>query len=173
MPKTFRIKLFKQIKIGESWIHAPALFDSKGRIRRDHVRVNGTDEVHAEGSYYVEFWDRGKRSREAVGPDAFAAAEKARIRQAELAAMRDGIIPALVAPAPEPERPQSSRPSESYTEYIQYHRSLRTFRTYRPILAAFRDFCSRTYIDEVGREDLLAFRDRVSQEGSEGKERLQ
>ena len=86
-------KLLKQIKISGSWAHAPALYDSKGRIRRDHVRVNGSDEVHTEGGYYIEFWDRGKRRREAAGPDAFAAADEARIRQAEVSAMRHGIIP--------------------------------------------------------------------------------
>jgi integrase/recombinase XerD len=169
MPKISRVKLLKQIKFNGNWAHAPALYDSKGRVRRDHVRVNGADEVHPEGAYFLEFWDQGKRTREAAGPDAFAAAEKARIKQAELSAMRYGIIPPRAEPAAEPERITVADAVKRYTEYIQYHRSLRTFRTYRPILAIFRDSCARTYIDEVGREDLIAFATARVKEGQKGK----
>ena len=53
MPKISRVKLLKKIKIstsaGATWTLVPALFDSKGRVRRDHVTVEGKDEVHAEG----------------------------------------------------------------------------------------------------------------------------
>jgi len=60
MPKISRVKLLKKIKnstsAGATWTLAPALFDSKGRVRRDHVTVQGKDEVHAEGSYYLEWW---------------------------------------------------------------------------------------------------------------------
>ncbi len=58
MPKTPRVMLLKQVKINGQWRHARALFDSKGRVRRDHVRVNGKDENHPEGSYFIEWWDR-------------------------------------------------------------------------------------------------------------------
>jgi len=40
-----------------------ALFDSKGRVRRDHVMIEGRDEAHSEGSYYLEWWDGGKRGQ--------------------------------------------------------------------------------------------------------------
>ena len=50
--------------------------NSKGRVRRDHVTVQGRDEVHEEGSYFLEWWDAGRRKREPGGPDAFIAAEK-------------------------------------------------------------------------------------------------
>jgi integrase len=169
VPKLSRVKLLKQIKIDGNWTHAPALYDSKGRIRRDHVRVNGSDEVHAEGGYFMEFWDQGKRHREVAGPDAFTAAEKARVKQAELSAMRHGIIPPRVEPPAEPERTTVADAVKNYTEYIQFHRSLRTFRTYRPILAAFRDSCHRTYIDEVGRDDLLAFATACLKQDQKGK----
>ena len=80
MPKISRVKLLKKIKIstsaGANWTLVPALFDSKGRVRRDHVNVEGKDEVHAEGSYYLEWWEGGKRYREAAGPNGFAAADK-------------------------------------------------------------------------------------------------
>jgi hypothetical protein len=41
MRKAPRVTLLKQIKSNDKWIPAAALFDSKGRVRRDHVRVAG------------------------------------------------------------------------------------------------------------------------------------
>jgi hypothetical protein len=51
---------------------ATVLFDRKGRVRADHVRVNRQDEAHPEGSYFIEWWDHGKRRREAAGPDSLS-----------------------------------------------------------------------------------------------------
>ena len=66
-PKLGSVKLLKQVKLPHRWMLTPALFDSRGRIRPDHVRVKGKDETHPEGSYFVEWWDRGERHREAEG----------------------------------------------------------------------------------------------------------
>jgi integrase len=173
MPKTPRVVLLKQIKIDGKWRHARALFDTKGRVRRDRVRVGGQDELHPEGSYLIEWWEGGKRRLEPVGADAQDAAEKARIKQAELSAVRHGIMPASppVAPVVEvaPQRTTLTQALDAYKEYIQYHRSLRTFRTYRPILDSFKEFCSKTYIDDVEREDLLEFATHLKKEGQQGK----
>lgn len=54
--------------------------------------IEGRNEAHSEGSYYPEWWDGGKRYREGAGRNAFAAAEKVRVKQAELTAVRSGII---------------------------------------------------------------------------------
>src|SRR5271166_6294707 len=60
MPRLPRVKLLKQVKVNDKWTLATALFDRKGRVRRDHVLINA----------------------------------KARVREAELTAQRNGIIPA-------------------------------------------------------------------------------
>ena len=169
MRRTPRVTLLKQIKTNDKWIPAAALFDSKGRVRRDHVRISGRDEVHPEGSYFIEWWEEGRRVKEAAGPDAFIAAEKARTKRAELSAIRSGII----AP-PEQEQAALERTTvadalDKYSEYIRYHRSLRTFRTYRPILASFKTFCAKTYIDEIERADLLDFATHCLKQSQKGK----
>jgi integrase/recombinase XerD len=169
MSKISRVKLLKKIKNYDTWILVPALFDSKGRIRRDHVIVKGRDEAHPEGSYYLEWWDAGKRSREAVGPNAFPAAEKMRVKQAELTAVRNGIIPPAPVVEVVPQRTTLAAALGGYAEYVRYHRSLRTFRTYRPILESFEAFCKKTYIDEVEREDLLSFATDCIKQRQKGK----
>jgi hypothetical protein len=97
MPKPPHVSLIKQVKVNGKWKLATALFDRKGRVRRDRVRVKGQDEAHPEGSYFIEWWDHGKRRREAAGADAQDAADKARVREAELTAARYGVIPAAPA----------------------------------------------------------------------------
>jgi integrase/recombinase XerD len=173
MPRISHVKLIKKIKIpfpdGATWTFAPALFDSKGRVRRDHVMVSGRDEVHPEGSYYLEWWSGGRRSREAAGPNAFAAADKVRVKQTELAAVRDGIIPPVPAVEVTPERTTLVAALSSYIDYVQYHRSLRTFRTYRPILESFRTFCKTIYVNDVERQDLLDFATHCMKQGQKGK----
>jgi integrase/recombinase XerD len=152
-----------------SWGWGSALFDSKGRVRRDHVLVGGKDETQSEGSYYLEWWDGGKRYREAVGPNAFVSAEKMRVKQAELTAVRNGIIPAPPVVETDPERKTLAQALDSYKEYVQYHRSRRTFRTYRPILDSFKHHCEKAYVDDVERQDLVDFATQCMKQGQKGK----
>src|ERR1017187_10403346 len=118
MPRSSRVKLLKQVKINDKWVLATALFDTKGRVRKDRVLVSGNDENHCEGSYFIEWWDHGQRHREAAGALAQDAAERARIKQAELAAVRDGIIPAAQEVEANPQRTILSAVLEGYTEYV-------------------------------------------------------
>jgi integrase len=169
MPKLPTVKLLKQVKVSNRWVLATALFDSKCRVRRDRVRVSGIDESHPEGSYFIEWWNEGHRHREAAGADAQDAADKARVRQAELLAARNGVIPPPPAIETAPERTHLPAALDSYLDYVRYHRSLRTFRTYRPILEDFKAFCSKTHIDDVERRDILDFATQCVKRGQKGK----
>jgi hypothetical protein len=62
------------------------------------VRINGTIEVHTEGTYYIEWRDRGKRCRASVTRK--DAVDQAGRKAIELRAMREGLI---TNPEPEPE----------------------------------------------------------------------
>jgi integrase len=169
MPKLPAVKLLKQVKVNGRWTLATALFDSKGRVRRDHVRVKGIDESHPEGSYFIEWWNEGQRHREAAGADAQDAADKARVKQAELLAARNGVIPPLPAIELVPERTPLLAALDKYLDYVRYHRSLRTFRTYRPILEDFKSSCSKSHIEDVGRLDILDFATECMKQGQKGK----
>ncbi|HKN75856.1 MAG TPA: hypothetical protein VJW94_11810, partial [Candidatus Acidoferrum sp.] len=135
--KPTSVRVLKQIKLPHRWTLATALFDSRGRIRPDHVRVKGKDETHPEGSYFIEWSDHGRLYKQAVGPDAQQAADKARVKEAQLAAERNGIIPPRPQPEPTPQRISLTSALDGYLNYVRDHRSLRTFRTYRPILNSF------------------------------------
>jgi integrase len=169
MPKLPHVALVKQIKTENKWRHARALFDSKGRVRRDRVRVNGKDESHPEGSYFIEWWDQGKRRCIPAGADARDAADKARVKEAQLTAERNGIIPPLPQAEPAPQRISLTSALDGYLNYVRDHRSLRTFRTYRPILNSFKTFCAKPHVDAVERQDLLDFSTHCMKQGQKGK----
>jgi hypothetical protein len=102
-------------------------------------------------------------------PNAQDAAEKARLKQAELAAAHNGLIPKAPVVESAPQRTTLASALGSYKEYVQYHRSVRTFRTCRPMLDGFKEFCTKTYIEEVERQDLLDFATHLKKEGQQGK----
>ena len=168
-PKLGCVRLLKQIKLPHRWMLTPALFDSRGRIRPDHVRVKGKDESHPEGSYFIEWWDRGRRHREAVGPSAEDAADKVRVKQAQLIAERNGIVPAPRQVDHPQKRAALASTLDAYLDYVHYHRSLRTFRTYRPVLQSFKSFCTKTHVEDVERQDLLDFATDCMKQGQKGK----
>jgi integrase/recombinase XerD len=86
-----RVDLIKKIKVDGSWRFAPVVPEANGRLK-DKVRVNGQVEVHAEGSYFIEWRERGKRCRISVARD--EAIAEARKKAVELQAIRDGLIAA-------------------------------------------------------------------------------
>jgi hypothetical protein len=117
--------------------------------RRDHVMIEGRDEAHPEGSYFLEFWDQGRRKREAVGPDAFVAAERAKHRRAELSAIRSGLIetPVIVE---SPDRTKLSDALDKYTDFILFARD--------PMPGSKSESRSyRTCVDVVKRKQALSF----------------
>ena len=85
--------------------------------------------------------------------------QAARAKSIELNALKAGLlIPTDAAAAPEPARLTMNAAIDDYLEYIRKHRSLRTYRTYRPVLnVLFRNSYTKTYVDEVTREDILKF----------------
>lgn len=53
--------------------------------------INGKEEVHTEGSYYLEWRETGKRIRLSAGNDPVQAAVERQRKEAELAAIRPGL----------------------------------------------------------------------------------
>ncbi|MGC2614854.1 MAG: hypothetical protein WA354_12555, partial [Terracidiphilus sp.] len=147
-----RVNIIKMVKVNGKWPFA-RIVERNGRIIRDHVWVDGRDEHHPEGRYYLEWYEDGKRRRKPVESyDLLLPA--ARSKSIELNAVKAGLIALPEAPvASMPTRLSMDAAIDQYLEYIRKHRSLRTYRTYRPVLnVLFRNSYSKTYVDEVTRE---------------------
>lgn len=167
-----RVNIVKTVKSDNKWITVPAV-EKNGKVVRDHVLIQGKDEHHPEGRYYLDWYEGGKKRRQAV-PNFEDLVQTARAKFAELKARSAGILIELPAPAPVRSRAGCSAPDkqedpnrlsmalaiDQYLGYCKTQRSLRTYRTYRPALLSYflPSFTrSKQYVDEVKRQDILDY----------------
>ena len=149
-----RVNILKKVRVGGAWKLASVL-ERNGKIVRDHVLISGDDEHHPEGGYYLEWYQEGKRRRQAVG-DFSEVLEAARRKSIEVNAQKAGIIEAI----PEPDRSASLsvKPSTSISISLRLTASKRTYVTYRYTLdKLLKQWCRRSFVDQVTREDILQF----------------
>ena len=73
------------------WRYCPVMLSANGRIKPDVVKVNGREERHPEGAYYLEWREGGKRIRLSVGKDAADASARRLRKEAELNAINNGV----------------------------------------------------------------------------------
>jgi integrase/recombinase XerD len=150
-----RVNLIKKIKVDGAWRFAPVVPEPNGRLK-DKVRINGKVEVHAEGSYYIEWRERGKRHREAATRE--EALDQARRKAVELRAVKEGLIAA-------PEREPEAEPKipigtaiDDYLRFVRAHRKPRTYLTYRFTLdTLLRAAYKKKYVEDATRQDVLEF----------------
>jgi hypothetical protein len=149
-----RVNVIKRIKVGDRWPFA-AVVEKNGKLVRDHVWVAGKDEHHAEGRYYLEWYEGNKRRRQAV-PDFAQVVEAARRKSIEVNALRAGIIECQ--PLTEEQRLTIGQAIDEYLDFIKAHRKKRTHVTYRYTLdTLLRGSYRKTFVDQVTREDIIEF----------------
>jgi len=176
MASQSKVKLLKQVQVeregrGTVWVLAPVLFDARGRVR-DVVRVSGKEERHSEGTYFLEWWHQNKRKRQAVGGDIMQAVNAMKQKQAELGAVKVGLEVNGNnghAPVANGDRVSISVAVDKYLDYIKHHRKPSTFVSYRPMLNAFAESCTKSYVDEITREDIMHFKTKLVRDGREPK----
>lgn len=97
---------------------------------------------------------RGRRCRRAVG-QLEAALDAARRKSLELQAIRAGIVQPQPRESPVAERLTLGSAIDSYLDFVDHHR---TYLTYRYTLdTLLRRSCTRLYVEEVERNDILEF----------------
>ena len=166
MPRSSRVKLLKQVKINDKWVLATARFDSKGRVRKDHVRVSGTDENHPEGSYFIEWWDQGQRHREAAGPMAWPLPRRYG-RSKPIGGRGNGIIPAPPVEA-EPGAHCLSCVLDAISSMSAIIGHCEPFAPTVPSSTPSA-LSAKIYVDDVERQDLLDFATDCLKQGQKGK----
>ena len=150
-----RVNLIKKIKVEGSWRFAPVVPELNGRLK-DKVRINGQVEVHAEGAYFIEWRERGKRCRSSVTRE--DAVDQARRKAIELRAIKEGLIagppPAMEA---EPKTP-IGKAIDEYLRFVKMHRKPRTHLTYRFTLdTLLRASFKKAYVEDATRQDAIDF----------------
>jgi integrase/recombinase XerD len=84
-----RVNILKKVRIDGVWRLCPAVIEAGGKLK-DRVRVRDRVELHAEGTYYLDWRENGRRLREAI-PERADVRERARLKALEIEARRAGI----------------------------------------------------------------------------------
>ncbi|HEV2468574.1 MAG TPA: tyrosine-type recombinase/integrase [Candidatus Sulfotelmatobacter sp.] len=164
-PYTHRVKILKYVKAGDTWRFANVV-ERNGRIVRDHVLIMGHDEHHREGSYYLEWYEHGKRYRKAVA-DFATVAEAARLKAIEVEALKAGVMSRPTQPATMHANGVTLATAvDRYLAMVEAQRSHRTYISYRYTLKKLLVPCyEKNSVDQVAREDILAFMTRCYELG--------
>jgi integrase len=118
------------------------------------VLVNGKQETHTEGAYYLEWSEGSKRVRLSVGKDAADASARRLRKEAELNAVNNG---AAIVPENDNGHRSVAASVEDYLEETKLTKKPKTYAAYSTALAYFVESCHRLNLEEIDRKDLLKF----------------
>jgi integrase/recombinase XerD len=149
------VNLTKRVQTPHGWRYCRVLLSTNGRVKPDIVVVNGKEERHAEGAYYLEWRDGAKRVRLSVGKDPQDAAARRLRKEAELNAVNNGV--SVV-----PENSQNGHRSlaAAVTEYLEettLTKKPKTLAAYTTALSYFTESCPKLFLEDIDRKDLLKF----------------
>lgn len=150
-----QVNLTKRVQTDAGLRYCPVVFSRNGRVRPDTVVVDGQEERHPEGAYYLDWYEGGKRKRLSVGKDpANAFARKLR-KQAELNAIAQGVP---VTPDSEEKAGRSLQAAiAQYIEETRLTKKPKTYAAYSTALRYFSESCSKLYLEDIERIDMLRF----------------
>ena len=94
--------LTKRVQTSKGPRYCPVVLSANGRIKPDMVLINGHEERHPEGAYYISWYEGKRLIRLSVGKDASTATARRLQKEAELNAVNNGVA---VMPASSAERP--------------------------------------------------------------------
>ncbi len=153
------VHLSKLIQTPKGPRYCPAVMAANGRVRPDMVFVNGQEERHPEGAYYISWYEGKKLVRKSVGKDAQDAAFQRSKKQAELNAANHGVE---VTEQPQNGSNDSSKRSlatavTTFLEKVQERKKPKTHAAYSTALNYFTESCQKAYLEDVNRDDMLDF----------------
>ncbi len=133
---------------------------AKGRLKPLYALVDGEPEHRPEGVYYMRFGgDSGRQEMVPLGNDPYLALDKAAEQERWLRDRERGVV------TPIPENPKQENGRRTFDSAVeQYFKNLesqgkdrKTIRAYRVALREFRESCSKQFLDEICKQDLLDF----------------
>src|SRR5256712_8136786 len=150
------VNLTKRVQTCKGLRYWTGVLAMNGRVRADLVIVNGREERHPEGAYYLEWWEGAKRIRLSVGKDAADASARRLQKEAELNAVNHGVV---VTPQDGNGNGQKSL-SLTVQEFLaetKLTKKPKTYAAYSTALKYFQESCPKMYLADIDRKDLLKF----------------
>jgi integrase/recombinase XerD len=136
------------------WRYCPVVLSANGRIKPDVVKVNGREERHPEGAYYLEWREGAKRVRLSVGKEPADAGARRLRKEAELNAVNNGV--SIVPDGKNGNRSIAAAVAD-FLDETKLTKKPKTLAAYTTALNYFTESCHKQNLDEVERKDLLEF----------------
>jgi integrase/recombinase XerD len=149
-----QVNLTKRVRTSKGLRYCPVVLSANGRVKPNAVLVNGKQETHTEGAYYLDWSEGSKRVRLSVGKDASDASARRLRKEAELNAVNNGA--ALVPENGNGHRSVAASVAD-YLEETKLTKKPKTYSAYSTALAYFVESCHRLNLEEIDRKDLLKF----------------
>jgi len=149
------VNLTKRVKTAQGLRYCPAALSANGRVKPDLVLVNGKEERHPEGAYYLEWREGSRRVRLSVGKDAADASTRRLRKEAELNAVNHGL-----AVSSQDEQNGHRSIAAAITDFLdetKLTKKPKTWAAYSTALGYFQKSCPKLYLDDIERGDLLKF----------------
>jgi integrase/recombinase XerD len=134
--------------------YCPVALSANGRVKPDVVLVDGKEERHPKGAYYIKWYEGSKRRRLSVGKSAADALARRLAKEAELNAANHGVP--LAKSAQNGHRLLSVAVAD-YLDEIKLTKKSKTFKAYTTALNYFTESCHKLYLEDIERRDLLAY----------------
>jgi integrase/recombinase XerD len=145
----------KRVQTSQGLRYCPVILSANGRIKPDAVLVNGEEERHPEGSYYISWYDGKRLMRLSVGKDASTATARRLQKEAELNAMNNGL--AIMPESGDNGGHSLARGVTDFLEETKLTGKPKTLAAYRTALGYFQESCSKVCLEDLERRDLLKF----------------
>ena len=149
------VNLTKRVQTPLGWRYCRVLLSANGRVKPDVVVVNGKEERHSEGAYYLEWREGSKRVRLSVGKDAADASARRLRKEAELNAVNNGI--AVVPENGDNGHHSLAAAVAEFLDETKLTKKPKTLAAYTTALHYFTASCPKLYVQDIERRDLLKF----------------
>src|ERR1700730_8831452 len=129
------VNVTKRVQTAKGLRYCPVALSANGRIKPDVVLVNGHEEQHPEGAYYLEWRDGAKRIRLSVGKNAADAGARRLRKEAELNALNNGVD--VAADDDQNGHRSGAKAIAEYLEETKLAKKGKTFAAYSTALSYF------------------------------------
>jgi integrase/recombinase XerD len=148
------VNLTKRVQTPHGWRYCRVVLSANGRVKPDVVVVNGKEERHPEGAYYLEWRDGSKRIRLSVGKNAADAGARRQRKESELNALNNGVT---VVPDGQDGHLSLAAAVTDFLDETKLTKKPKTHSAYSTALNYFLESCPKLHVQDVERKDLLKF----------------
>jgi integrase/recombinase XerD len=149
------VNLTKRVQTSHGMRYCAVVLSANGRVKPDVVVVNGKDERHPEGAYYLEWREGAKRIRLSVGKDPADASARRLRKEAELNAVNNGV--AVVPDNGDDGHRSLAAAVADFLDETKLTKKPKTLAAYSTALGYFQESCPKLFLEDIERKDLLKF----------------